>query len=344
MTRHDIRLTESAGPLAPRWPMRIDVAAAARLHIGFLDLNFTLGRRFGSLGISIDAPVTRLSLQAASQTIVSGPESDRAARYLQRLSHHLGISRHTHLVIDQALPPHSGLGSGTQLALAVGSALARFEGRDVSNREIARLLGRGSRSGVGIAAFETGGVILDGGRGVGTAPAPVLARHDFPEAWRFVLVFDHGETGVHGTEETNAFDEIRPMAPEISGEICRLTLMQALPSLIEHDIRGFGNAITGIQNRIGDYFAPYQGGRRFASPRVSRALEWLSANGAAGVGQTSWGPTGYGLAASQDEAHRLRDGLARVLARETTLEFRVCRGNNAGARIVSTPILSAARG
>src|ERR1700680_1975654 len=45
----------------------VTVTAAARLHLGFLDLNGGLGRRFGSIGLAIDAPRTRLTISSAAR-------------------------------------------------------------------------------------------------------------------------------------------------------------------------------------------------------------------------------------------------------------------------------------
>ena len=50
------------------------------------------------------------------------------------------------------------------------------------------------------------------------------------------------------------------MDTERVGRICRLTLMQVAPAVLTGDIRTFGAAITEIQEVVGEYFAPYQGG------------------------------------------------------------------------------------
>src|SRR5258708_4802992 len=102
------------------------VTTTARLHLGFLDLEAGLGRRFGSLGLSLDAPATRLTLRAARATLVEGAESERAGHHLAVLARHLGVDGGHVLTIDEVIPPHAGLGSGTQLALAVGAALRRL--------------------------------------------------------------------------------------------------------------------------------------------------------------------------------------------------------------------------
>ena len=106
----------------------VTVTASARLHLGFLDMNGGLGRRFGSLGLAIDRPVTRLRLQRAAALTVEGLEAERASHYLTDLARHLGLPLAYALTIENAIPPHAGLGSGTQLALAVATALRRLEG------------------------------------------------------------------------------------------------------------------------------------------------------------------------------------------------------------------------
>src|ERR1700744_2160008 len=56
----------------------VTVRAPARLHLGFLDMNGELGRRFGSLGLAIDAYETRITMRRAVETRVSGPAAARA--------------------------------------------------------------------------------------------------------------------------------------------------------------------------------------------------------------------------------------------------------------------------
>ena len=68
------------------------------------------------------------------------------------------------LNLVHSIPAHVGLGSGTQLGLAVGAALARLAGLQLSTDEIALAVGRGLHSGIGIATFQHGGFVLDGGR------------------------------------------------------------------------------------------------------------------------------------------------------------------------------------
>ena len=51
----------------------VRVIAPARLHLGFLDLNGSLGRLFGSIGLAIDRPRTELVLKRARAFNGRGP-------------------------------------------------------------------------------------------------------------------------------------------------------------------------------------------------------------------------------------------------------------------------------
>src|SRR5262249_6555939 len=190
----------------------------------------------------------------------------------------------------------------------------------------------GGRSSVGMATFSAGGIVLDGGRGVGSDAPPILSRFDFPEAWRILLVFDHAQTGLHGKAERDAFRRLPLFPADQAAYLCRLVLMSALPALAERNIMQFGRAVTEMQRVMGDYFAPAQGAR-FLSPRVSEALAWLDGAGASGVGQSSWGPTGFALLGSASEAERLLEGLRGRWPSDSGLEFAITRGRNRGGEI-----------
>jgi beta-ribofuranosylaminobenzene 5'-phosphate synthase len=315
-----------------RGPASVTTTVPARLHLGFLDLNGETGRKFGSIGVAVSGLRTRVTASIAARTHVSGPEAQRAARYVERLQEHLGLGAAHHVHIDEAIPSHAGLGSGTQLALAVAAGIRRLHTMPLDIRGDAFRLGRGRRSGVGIGLFDTGGVVVDGGRGEAMAPAPIVSRVPFPDAWRIVLMLDPGRTGVHGDDETAAFARLPPFRGADAAHICRLVLMQALPALVEADIAAFGGAIKEMQQLLGAHFAPLQGGEPFSSPDVAAALDLIEGEGAHGIGQSSWGPTGFAFVRSQDEAERLI-GLARSHPRCRGLDIRACKGLNHGADI-----------
>jgi len=311
----------------------VRVVAPARLHFGFLDLNFGLGRKFVGLGMAIDAPATALTLARAEAGLrTEGADAARAHAHLERLVAEHGARTGFRLVVAETIPPHAGLGSGTQLALAVAAAFAALECPAAEATGLARELGRAERSGIGFSAFRTGGVVLDGGRGPATEVPPVIARLPVPDEWRILLVFDAAHVGMHGEAETAAFAALPPFPAEASAALCRLVLVRALPALAEGDASAFGSVVGEIQARVGDHFAPAQGGR-YASPAVTEVLAWLAAEGHQGIGQTSWGPTGFCILADAAAAERLAAAARRRYAGHPALSFAVVRGRNAGARI-----------
>jgi beta-RFAP synthase len=314
----------------------VRVEAPARLHLGFLDLDGGLGRRFGSLGLAIEGFATRLTLAHAGATAVTGADADEVAR-AERLLHRLGAAWRlppAEVAIEAAIPAHAGLGSGTQLGLALGVGTARLAGTTADLYEIARLLERGARSGIGIGAFAGGGFILDGGSSQeDAAPPPVTARLPFPPAWRVLLILDRRARGLHGAAERRAFAELPPFPPELAGRLCRRVVMQLLPGLATADLAAVAEAVGEIQRRVGDHFAPAQGGR-FTSRAVAEVLAWLEAQGVRGVGQSSWGPTGFALLADDREAERLRAAAEqRFAAAWPSLRLLVVAGRNRGAAV-----------
>ena len=310
------------------------VSAPARLHLGFLDLNGGLGRRYGSIRVALDAPSTDIRVERAETMSASGPERERVLTVLARCSEALKLKGAYRVEVARAIPAHAGLGSGTQLALAIGLALMRLEGLSLSPQQIGDLAGRGARSAIGMAAFEAGGFIVDGGRGAIDQPPPVLIQSPFPEDWRVLLVLDPKAQGAHGDRETKAFAALPPFPAELADRLCRLVLMQLAPGLKEADIGAFGAALTEIQRIVGGHFAAAQGGSPWTSPPVGALLKKASELGATGIGQTSWGPTGFGFVPSPDVADRLYHSLVED-AKAMGLEIAVVRGRNAGATIAA---------
>ncbi len=307
----------------------VHVSTTARLHMGFFDLNGGLGRRFGSIGVSLDQPSTVLTAWRTPEFSAEGPGAARAVAVAEKIGRALKLDGGMHMQLTEVIPEHSGLGSGTQMSLAVGLALNKLYQLGLILQDVALLTERGARSGIGLGTFAEGGVVIDGGRGPQTLVPPVIARADFPEEWRIILIFDRSDVGVHGSEETEAFRTLGEFPADIAAELCRRVLMQALPALAEHDLQTFGAAIRELQERTGDYFAPVQGGR-YASARVSKVLEWLDGQGLQCFGQSSWGPTGFAVLASQEQADECLEALQDKYAEEKQLSFLLCKGRNRG--------------
>src|SRR5207248_1689358 len=152
---------------------------------------------------------------------------------------------------------------------------------------LAKLLARGTRSGVGTAGFDRGGLLVDAGPRDDGAVAPVVSHMEFPKSWRIVLALDDRQSGLHGGEEAYALERLQPFSRERAADISHLLMMQLLPAVAEAEFDAFARALTAIQASIGGYFAPAQGGSMYTSASVGRCLEWVAQHFAAGVGQSS---------------------------------------------------------
>jgi len=320
--------------------MRVTVRAPARLHFGFIDLDGSMGRMFGSIGLAIDEPKIILEAGTADRFSVEGDEHGRAATLARRFLRHYGIREEVHISVKELIPAHVGLGSGTQLALSLAAALARLFSIEASVCEFAAVMGRGKRSGIGIAAFERGGFIVDGGQRVGTpdrpcnpdSPPPVIIRHPFPKDWTFVVAIPNVGRGLAGDAEGRAFRRLSARHAGGAGKLSRTVLMQMLPALLERDAVAFGHSLTSIQRIVGGWFRPIQGGT-FASEMGAKVARAISRAGALGVGQSSWGPTVYGLATDEGLAKKLEHAARRAMSGSGDgIVFRA-RANNRGAHI-----------
>jgi beta-ribofuranosylaminobenzene 5'-phosphate synthase len=307
------------------------VEAPARLHLGMFDLNGDLGRRFGGIGVAIAQPSLLIEAQLADELVAHGPYAEQAIPFAQRFLAAHGIAGGASIQVHRAIPQHVGMGSGTQMGLAVARALAELHGLPSDPAALAVAAGRARRSAIGTWAFGQGGFIVEGGRRTDRdTPAPLLMRYAMPEDWRCVVAIPAAPAGLSGEHEVAAFGELAPPPPELVGQITRLVLMLLLPALVEADIEAFGRAITEIQRLVGDCFSPAQGGR-FANTRSAELIEALLGWGAAGAGQSSWGPTVYGIVADEQQGQELAERAARQLAGEG--QVFLTSFDNHGARI-----------
>ncbi len=316
--------------------MKVSVKTPARLHFGLIDLNGDLGRIFGGLGLGIDFPNVIIHAEQSQESRFTGKKTELTQKLTERFlqTYNLqGLKVHIH--VEKIISDHVGLGSGTQMALAVATALSKLFKVEASTPELAVTMGRAQRTGVGTAVFEQGGFVVDGGKlvsgGTRFSFPPLIYRRPFPEDWQFVVAVPNAIKGKANNDEETAFQQTPPMSSDQVGKICRLIVMKLLPALTDLDIKGFGEALTHIQAAIGDNFASVQGGR-YSSESTRRGIEFMQGLGACGVGQSSWGPALYGLF-SKEHAQSAQLQVQNFMERENGGEVFVAKANNRGAYI-----------
>ncbi|MGE5574854.1 MAG: beta-ribofuranosylaminobenzene 5'-phosphate synthase family protein [Ignavibacteria bacterium] len=319
--------------------IKVYVKTPARLHLGLIDLNGDMGRIFGGLGVAIDHPNVILEAQKSQTLTISGEKTELTQNLATKFMETYKIKEKFAIDVKRVIPEHIGLGSGTQLALAIAASISRLFGLTTSPSEWAVAMGRTAQSGVGTGVFEQGGLVVEAGKNTQNPSCqiiPIICRQHFPEEWRFVIAIPNEKKGLSKQAETNAFKKLPPMPAQDAGKICRLTMMKLLPAVAEKDIENFGEALTQIQNIVGDSFAKAQGGR-FASSPAAKTVGFMLKNGAYGGGQSSWGPTVYGVVKSA-EAQDLQVKTKAFLESEVGGDVFVAKADNHGAviRVVKT--------
>jgi beta-RFAP synthase len=330
------RADDAAAPAQVRSPGRVRVAAPARLHLGFLDPAATLGRRFGSIGLVVEGMETVVEVGRSPRDAFDAFDGGHAA--LARAVDHLRTLREAtrcrapvRLTLRRAPPMHSGLGSGTQLALATGRAFCGLFDLGLETGAIAALLGRGARSGVGIAGFDQGGLLLDGGPRADGSAAALLARLAMPAAWRVILALDPRAQGLSGASERAALATLAPLPHAVSAEICHEVLMRLLPGAAAAEFEPFAAGVSHVQRLLGDHFATAQQGRRFTSAAVGTLIDWIGANVPAGIGQSSWGSAGFAVVPSAEAARRVLAAARDAGVVDPALAVSVTAARNRGA-------------
>lgn len=303
------------------------VSAPARLHFGLIDLTGDHGRIDGGAGVAIERPRVVVRAGRGRGRLRMPPETaDQARALADRLRIDLAA---IDVELISRFPSHVGLGSHTQLALALGTVMCRAAGQVRSVREIARAAGRGGTSGIGVNVFTAGGLVVDGGHAFGPGKekesclpssasragvAPLLARSQLPEAWRFALVTPGTERGAHGKREVELFEEAFPLPAAETGEVCRHVLLELMPGAAAGDLELFGRGLSALQ-RVG--FKRREVGLQ--PEPIRQLLDVMTEAGAAGAGLSSFGPTVYAIAGDQERAaaavaaaheHLARHGIA----------------------------------
>jgi len=305
------------------------VKTPSRIHMTLVDMNASLGRMDGGIGLALEEPYIEIRVEKAGKISAADPLKERAEDAARKVCKDLGLTDGVKIDVLNAYSQHAGLGSGTQIGLAVGMAVCKLFERDVPLRELAKIIDRGGTSGIGVAAFQSGGFILDGGHSVKekrdflpssaskAPPPPVLARYDFPD-WKIALVMPDMKRNFHGEREVDIFQKFCPIPIGQVERLSRLILMKILPSIVEEDIEEFGNGINEIQ-RFGFKWIEVA----LQTPEV-RALMDACREYSYGVGLSSFGPVIYCV---------IKDEKGLKSAVKDRAEITVTKANNKGATI-----------
>lgn len=300
-----------------------------RLHLGLIDPSATLGRRFGSLGVAIENGYALKIVESEKLEIkAEGEDAETIEKTVKRMNLRYNTGVNFLIEVRKAIPRHVGLGSTTQLTLATALGIARLRNLRVGVEELAEYLGRGRNSGAGIYVFKHGGFVVDGG--VKKGIPPLIFREEFPEEWAFLLVIPELKPGFNEEEERPLMEEVVGRA-DAAMEISHRILLGLLPALKERDIRAFGENLSAIQRLVGMHFEAYQGGE--FREDVKALLEFLCEK-TYGCGQSSWGPTVYGLIRRSEFQGISADLVDFMKDQGIGGTIELARANNRGAEVI----------
>ncbi len=337
---------------------KLKIISPSRIHMSLIDLNGSIGRVDGGIGISLNHPNVVLEGRESSDINIDFEISYKSANNSEtyysinknevinrvysiskKLLEYLGEDG-IYLKIKSIIPQHSGLGSGTQLALSTGKLISQIYNKDIDTITLSNILGRGGTSGIGVYAFEKGGFIVDGGHSFGRGKdkndfkpssasknvktPPLLFRHDFN--WNIVLTIPRGEN-IYGNKEINIFKKYCPIPLTETQKICHLVLMKMMPAIIEDDISSFGEVVNTIQN-LGFKKIEVSLQKNIVN-ELLKTLQEVSFSGL-----SSFGPTIYSICKGKDEIDIVVETSKEFFDKEgINGDIIITTGNNHGFKI-----------
>lgn len=285
------------------------VKTPSRLHMGIIDLSREFKRQYGALGATIKGGFT-IEIEKKG----SGLKTDTTPKNREDIEHVYSILKERfdiggyEINVEEDIKRHVGLGSTTQLSLGTAMGIAMMEEIDVDTIEMARIIDRGTYSAIGTHGFQDGGFIVEGGKTVEHEISPLTFREKIPEDWRFLIFCAKDWRGYDEEEEQPIMDELK-VDPTYGRKISHHLIMGILPSLKTKDIEDFGQHISKIQRLVGKSFSNSQGG--IFHPSAERAVEALEKH-CYGSGQSSWGPTVYGVT-TKDEVEDVKEEVLKEI-------------------------------
>lgn len=322
------------------------IETPSRIHIALIDLNGSYGRVDGGIGVTLEKPGFSLTMEPSDKgTVIEFSEKNlplsvtdeyvtKITRAADKIREHFKMDEGLAFTVNKTYPSHSGLGSGTQIALATAKLMTEHIGEHMTSVEMAKIVGRGGTSGIGVYGFDMGGFIVDGGHSKkqkkdfmpssASSPIPpvLIGRYEFPEEWGIALVRPKVGTYFCGRKEIDIFQNNCPLPKDEVKLLSHIIFMNLVPFLIEHDLEGFGAVINRIQeiafNKVEFKLQP---------PEVTATMNTMKAAGLPGVGLSSLGPTLFGVYDTRDAS--IIDEMKEALG--DTADVMLTKAQNHGA-------------
>ena len=311
----------------------ITVDAPARIHLGFLETNENSQRKFGSIGLGISYFKNIFKIESSNKKDVVCKNKILKKKIFKIMSifSKFKTIKNCKITVNQNIPFHEGLGSGTQHSLTTGFLISEFNNLKMSIGQISELLNRGKRSGIGIEVFKNGGFVIDVGKKKDSKLLPLkIFEYKWPKEWKIILIQDESFYGLHGQDEKKEFLNIKKIKKSFAQENCFETIMKILPGIIENDFDNFTKGISVIQKNMSKIF--YGKSNQYASKKITKIFNYLNVNGYYGYGQSSWGPTGFVFCENDKSSLKLLKDIENFieLKKIQGINLRIVEGRNKG--------------
>lgn len=327
------------------------ITTPCRIHLSLIDENGYTGRVDGGIGLMLDRPnVIIETTNHAEEFKIEAHKyyresieviNEQASKIFKAFNIN---NKNFHFNLKRYFPSHVGLGSKTQLSLAIAVAITKLKNiNNTSLKDLTRLVNRGGTSGIGWRGFEQGGFIVDAGHEFGKGkeketflpssaskeanPALTILRYPIPEHWRFVLVIPNVKKGAYGDEEISIFQSHAPIPKVEVNEVSHQILMKIVPGIIKKDLECFGEGLKRIQS-IG--FKKIE--ISLQHEIVKKILSLFEDNGVKAFGMSSFGPSVIGIVESDEDANKLLKAVQMCLSSNGG-HIYLCKPNNYGAKI-----------
>jgi beta-RFAP synthase len=310
------------------------MTTGARLHFGPLALSSASCRYFGGIGMMIADPGVELTVETNEPTSIIAPAglTERVTTTLSRLETSTGRPFRGRLTVVKQIPPHTGLGSGTQLELALARLHAWQIAEDCpDSRTMAERTVRGGRSAIGIGGFTNGGFLVDVGRKPNQQMGLISQRLEVPEAWPVLLCSKRRETGLSGVDERSVFHAMPEMPLATTQALSYLAFLQIVPALLERDYDQFAIGLRTYGRTVGEFFARFQDGA-WVHPSMRDIAESLWQKTPYAFAQSSWGPTLAVILPEEAVARELAERLGETFDVECLMTRPLNRGASLEAR------------
>lgn len=329
----------------------VRVSAPSRLHFGLFSIGDQTPLQYGGAGMMIASPRTIVRVDPAKSLnlLLDSAHLDSVAKRVRSAAEDWFAFHQAELAVrfdaarvddlpvkitlEKMAPRHSGFGSGTQLALAVGFGLTEaLELPTPGVEELALAVERGKRSAIGSHGFFRGGFLVDRGKSAEHSLAPLELQIPFPSDWRVVTVLRKDAENMFGYLEKQAFEDLPPSTQFHRQTMIDMIKRDVAPALMAKNFDRFSCSLFEFGRRSGLMYESVQGSA-YNGRKIQETVDTIRGFGVHGAGQSSWGPCVYAITRSSRQADDLAKYLCDRLGDTAAVEIHA--GDNHGATIES---------